>query len=495
MQQLSYSNRLRSCASQHTLECSLIAVNRTAVLWATVQSYCKDDSGFGPICATRALQVEEDLNLRQALKRRIRSNKALLHYSLKCYALAHPPPHRRANMEFEADAWNGVSSLHYQGGRMLGEDNSGPYPFREITHNRYETCPFMDTRLGLPMNVTNLELVLPYAADAYRLTTVLRNRYIAHRSLEDTRFNLVQSYLFSKFSVSIPAFLVRRKDRPIQDGGLEPLEAAFYMLGAAPFILIRQLIARGDRSSLSPEPKSGEALYDLSSESRTLISNRECACPASPKLIAGYFDVIMNGSYRGALEAPAVDRVFERIGDWQSLYEYTLAASRVDLLVLLSKAVTLRSLRQLRRDEALFSAEVIRDIESRLFGPLTLSYVGAPDGPHKCTALDAVVESFSALLRDHGDMTTPDEIAKISTPTVGDSPSMSTRDVARRIRESSDLILRSCLRDLQSVHVALGTRHWPAITFDDVLRRTGGPSLLSHLDQLEAAKGSRHGRH
>ena len=103
-------------------------------------------------------------------------------------------------MEFEADAWNGVSSLHYQGGRMLGEDNSGPYPFREITHNRYEACPFRDTRLGLPMNVTNLELVLPYAADAYRFTTVLRNRYIAERKLEDTRFNLVQAYAFSKFS-------------------------------------------------------------------------------------------------------------------------------------------------------------------------------------------------------------------------------------------------------------------------------------------------------
>jgi hypothetical protein len=142
-------------------------------------------------------------------------------------------------MQFEADAWNGVSSLHYQGGRMLGEDNSGPHPFREITHNRYEICPFRDTRLGLPMNVTNLELVLPYAADAYRFTTVLRNRYIAERNLEHTRFSLVQAYAFSKLSASIPAFLVRRKGHPIPDGAIEPLEAAFYMLGSAPFILIR----------------------------------------------------------------------------------------------------------------------------------------------------------------------------------------------------------------------------------------------------------------
>lgn len=439
--------------------------------------------------------MEEELKLRQALTRHIRSNRTLLHYALKCYSVAHPPPHRSANMEFEADAWNGVSSLHYQGGRMLGEDNSGPHPFREITHNRYEICPFRDTRLGLPMNVTNLELVLPYAADAYRLTTVLRNRYIAERNLEYTRFSLVQAYAFSKLSASIPAFLVRRKDHPIPDGAIEPLEAAFYMLGSAPFILIRQLIARGDRSSLNPNPESGEALYGLSSQSRTLISNRECACPAAPQLIAGYFDVIMNGSYRGALESPAVDRVLERIGDWRRLYEYTAAASRVDLLVLLCKAVALQSLRQLRSDAAPCSVDVVRSVEAKLFGPLTLSYVGAPDGQQLSRALDVAVESFSALLRDHGDMETPDEIARIAMPTASESPSMSTGDVVRRIRESSALILRSCLRDLQLVHAALGTSHRPAITIDDVLRRTGGPAFASHLDRLEAAAGSGHGRH
>jgi len=439
--------------------------------------------------------MEKELNLRQALTKRIRSNRTLLRYALKFYSVAHPPPHRRANMEFEADAWNGVSSLHYQGGRMLGEDNSGPYPFREITHNRYEACPFMDTRLGLPMNVTNLELVLPYAADAYRFTTVLRNRYIAERKLEDTRFSLVQAYAFSKFSASIPAFLVRRKDHPIPDGAIDPLEVAFYMLGSAPFILLRQLIARGNRSSLNPEPKSGEALYGLSAESRTLISNRECACPATPKLIAGYFDVIMNGSYRGALESPAVDRVFERIGDWRRLYEYTLAASRVDLLVLLSKAVALRSLRQLRSDAAQSSADAVRGVESRLLGPLTLSYMGAPDGQQRSSAVDFSVEAFSTLLRDHGDMETPDQIARIARPTASESPSMSTGDVVRCIRESSALFLRSCLRDLQSVHAALGTSHRPAITIDDVLRRTGGSAFASHLDRLEAAAGSGHGRH
>jgi hypothetical protein len=105
------------------------------------------------------------------------------------------------------------------------------------------------------------------------------------------------------------------------------------------------------------------------------------------------------------------------------------------------------------------------------------------------------VESFSALLRDHGDMETPDEIARIAMPTASESPSMSTGDVVRRIRESSALILRSCLRDLQSVHAALGTSHRPAITIDDVLRRTGGPAFASHLDRLEAAAGSGHGRH
>lgn len=424
------------------------------------------------------------MDIRRSLTRRIHADKTWLHYALKCYALVHPPPFRRPNMEFEGDAWNSISALHYRGGRMLGEDNSGPYPFREITGNRYDTCPFQDSRLGLPMNITNLELVLPYAADAYRLTTRLRNLYIAERGLTDVRFNLSQAYLFSKLSVGLPAFLVRRRDDPVRDGDIDPLETAFYMLGAAPFILIRQLISRGERPILDTDPKTGDELYALSDQSRTLISNRECACPANPTLIAGYFDVIMNGSYRGSLESAAVDRVFSRVGSWKRLYQYTLAASRIDLLVLLNKAMCLRLLYGLTDEAARISSDVIGRLEAGLLGPLTLSHIGAPTGQRLRQTVDNAIESFTALLRDHGDTETPDSLSATLTPSNCTSDNWGARETVHMIRSASSVILKACRRDLQMVHTTLGTTRWPAIGIDDIFNRSGGPEFASHLQRL-----------
>ena len=129
------------------------------------------------------------MKLTSLVFQQIRRHKLLHMWALRAYSLRHPPPYRRPNMEFEFDAWNGISSLHNHLGRMIGEDNAGPYPYREITGNQYETCRFRDSRKGLPMNVTNLRLVMPDAEDAYRLITVLRNRYIEYRKLGSPRLN------------------------------------------------------------------------------------------------------------------------------------------------------------------------------------------------------------------------------------------------------------------------------------------------------------------
>lgn len=428
------------------------------------------------------------MHLPEALKKYIKSNKAVHHMALQAYSLTRPPPYLQANMEFEADAWNGISSLYYQGGRQLGEDNSGPYPYREITHNRYETCKFKDTRLGLPMNVTNLQLVMPYAADAYRLTTALRNRYIEERNLSPGSLNLIQAYLLSKLSASIPAFLVRRRDSPVRSGQIETLEAAFYMLGAAPFILVRQLMARGDRAPLDDAPKSGSQLYLLSSDSRTLISNRECACPAAPKLIIEYFDVIMSGSYDGPLDSLPVQRVLGRIADWHRLYAYTLASSRLDLLVLLNRAITLRCLYRLRGESAQRFADVARQLQLKHEGALALSHVKQPGASGPVAAIDVAIEVLSALLRDHGDAETLDELGANAALLHDSNVSMTASDAATSIRAANNLIHRSCQRDLQLIHSSLGNRRWPSISPADLLLRTGGAEFAAQLGQLESTR-------
>ena len=424
------------------------------------------------------------MTLRQGLVRHLKSNKVLMHWALKAYAIQHPPPFRAANMEFFAETWNGISSLHYRGGRMLGEDNAGPYPFREVTHNAYEACPFADTRLGLPMNVTNLTLVLPYAADAYRLTTVLRDAYRAQRGGTAPRFSLVQAYLFSRLAISLPAFLVRRSDGPIGDGQIEPLETAFYMLGTAPLILARQLMARGDRTVLHGEPLDGESLYALSSESRTLISNRECACPATPKLIATYFDVIMTGSYQAGLESAPVARVLQRIGDIERLFAYNAAASRLDLWLLLHKALTLKLLLALEPGAAADLAELAAGVERALLAPLSLSDADASAGPAVGERLQVIIDTLVALLQDQAAADTTAALAQLQLLETRALPVLARSQAAGLLRNDSLVIHRSCQAELQAVHAALRTRRWPPITVDDLVRRTAGPDAERALRQL-----------
>ena len=71
--------------------------------------------------------------------------------------------------------------------------------------------------------------------------------------------------------MSLPAFLVRRKDQPLRDGSLQALETAFYMLGTAPFELVRQLMVQGDLQPLDPQPLGGEKLYGLADGTRALV--------------------------------------------------------------------------------------------------------------------------------------------------------------------------------------------------------------------------------
>jgi hypothetical protein len=411
----------------------------------------------------------------------VKHNRTLHKLALRLYSLRHPPPWRRANMEFEFDAWNSVSSLHCRGGRQIGEDNAGPYPYGEFTGNRYETCRFHDVRAGLPMNVTSLRLLLPSLRDAYQLTTALRNRYLAKRDLPERRFNLVQAYLFSKFAVSLPAYLARRKDRPVRDGELSPVETAFYMLAPAPFMLVRQLMVRGERTPLEAQPLSAERLYRLASDSRVLVSPRERACPATPKLIREYFDVIMNGAYQGPLDSAEVARSLDRLGDWHRFFDYARAASRIELLVKLSQALTARALLAVDRSGRIAGTEAEPALRAALDAALRASHA-KPSAEHDAHAVvETIVDTLAALLRDHG------AEAIVQLLDVGGACRRRSAEPddpvegAIRIRQITTAIAEAVGREVRTVHRCLGRGDWPAVGEEDLIRRTAGPGLARLL--------------
>ena len=350
------------------------------------------------------------IDLSRRAKRYIKGNPALYKLALKAYSLKHPPPYRQPNMEFHFDAWNAISSLHYRGGRQIGEDNSGPYPYKEIATTEYEWCRFADSRFGLMMNVSNLRSVMPYAADAYRLITILRNKYIAQRKIASPRFDLINAYLFSKFAVSLPSYMTRRRDHPVNDGDLPQLETAFYMLGTAPYMLVRQLMVRGDATPVERKPWNAQELYELCDRSRVLISTRNQGCPAAPKLIRDFIDVIMNGTYSDDLESPETARVLSVLGPWDRFYAYALASSRIELLIKIAQAIVARGLidmesaRQRRGDPPDPALLAVRALA------LSRSYVHASETRDTSSVLETIVAVVTELLIDHDEQAVVAEV-------------------------------------------------------------------------------------
>ena len=425
------------------------------------------------------------MNPKKYLIQKVKGHKNLLKLALKAYSIKYPPPYCQPNMEFQFDAWVGISSLHCWNGRQIGEDNAGPYPYREISGNQYETCPFTDSRAGLPMNVTNLRLVMPFAGEVYQLITSFRNMYIKKRQLNNHAFNLVQAYLFAKFALSLPSYLIRRKHNPLHDGNLQPVETAFYMVGTAPYLLVRQLMVRGDSTPLDPKMLSGQELYELADVSGVLISIRRKACPASSKLICELFDVIMNGSYKEPIYSPSVSRVLNEIGDWDNFFDYTLAASRLELLVKLNQAIIAQSLLNLR-SEGGFAQEVDNNLLERVLQcTLSLSHAKIENEKDAHYIVENIIDILYALLLDHGKEKTLRELHCNHCWKPEDVVNMrfSYSDI-QLIHQRHEILKEECRRELQVIHDTLGQTDWPSFNDEDYNKRIGGEELQTLLAKL-----------
>ena len=414
-------------------------------------------------------------------------HKTLRHWALKAYAVMHPPPHRRPSMEFNFGLWNGISSLHSSHGRQIGENNVGPYRYKEDIETEHEICRFGGSRDRLAINVTALRHVMAVWGDALQLTTVWRKQYIEHRHLGSERLNLVQGYLFSKLGAALPAYLTRRRKQPVRDGALPPLETAFFTLGVGPFMVVDALMVKGDLSPLELQPMSAGQLYELADSSGALVSGAGKGCAGSPKLIREFLDVTMNGTFSKPLGSADVQRALASVGDWNRFYEYAHAASRLELLVKLSQTLCAHALLTLlvRGDvgEAAEQSALQTALQSSLH---RRSHVSVAEHGDYQTILGNIVKVLIALLEDHGESKMLEKLR--AARLLEAAPALATNargEAVHRIRQTNALIYPACRRDLAAVHQTLGRPGWGRIAEVDLLRRTGGPGLPALLAQLE----------
>jgi hypothetical protein len=409
-----------------------------------------------------------------------KQHKTLRQWAMKAYTLKNPPPYRRPNMEFDLDIWNGISSLHGSDGRQIGENNAGPYPYKEDLPTEHKAHKFGGSRTGLPINITALKHVMGVWDDSLQLVTLLRERYIAQRGLPERRFNLLNAYLFSKLGTALPAWQVRRKGAPIADGELPPLETAFFTLGVGPFMVLRALMEKGDPAPLDPAPHTADEYYALADRSGSLVTPAGKGCAGSPKLIREFLDAAMNGTYAKPLDSANARRAIDSLGDWDAFYGYTLAASRLELLIKLAQALTARTLL------ALQAAGSVQDASERsaLASAIGQAYYRAVDDGDDPAIVANIEQVLCALIDDHGDAATLAQLRAAGL--LGGAAVTDPADAAQRIRTLHRLLFPACARDLQALHAHLGRPGWGRIDEAALMKRVGGPGLGALLQRFSA---------
>ena len=410
--------------------------------------------------------------------------------AVRLYSAVRPPPYRRPNMEFDFDVWNGICSFHSVDGRQIGENNTNPATYKELIATEHRVCAFEGSRQGLPINVTALRQVMSVWDDTLQFVTLLRNDYIRRRSLDGPRLNLRQGYVFSKLAAAYPAYLVRRRQNPID--ALPALETAFFTVGVGPFMVVRSLMERGDPRALHDAPLSAPEIYEMADSAGTLVSAAGYGCAGSKKLIVDFLDVMMNGSYQKPLGSANARRAMDSIGDWDRFHAYVEASSRLELVVKSAQYLCAQWLWALRSDSSALS-----DFELTLANKCLAHANHLPVGEHDDRLVTGQFIAIALALLDEldgsgvrsalvqADLLRPGRERHQPEPAVRDARAWA----ARRIRLTFQVLYPLCRQELDLTHRALQRFESTSISLDDLYTRCCGPDVTALLSSLETSSG------
>lgn len=413
--------------------------------------------------------------------------------AVRIYARLHAPPFRRANMEYDFDVWNGISSFRASNGRQLGENNTTPGIYREVVATEHKAARFGGSRQGRQINMTALRNVLPVWDDAVQLTLLLRDNFIARHGLSGPALNPRQGYVFSKMAAAYVAFLARRRQSPMADGAVSPVVAGYFTLGVGPFVVVRALMEQGDLAAAGAEPLSAAAWYELAERSGSLLAGDDRACAGSKAMITQYLDASMNGVYAKPLTSADAEAAYARIDDWDGFYRYLYAAARLELLIKLNQALMAQWLIGLDAVAALPGDEsrvLLRDC-------MTQCLNRAPPAVDERAMLARYAAIALALLDE---LVLPDDAHALRAPGwadgVGDvDPSASgLADALQRMRAITETLHACCVAELERVNAALAWAAPVRVSLDDQYVRVAGPQikpLMAALQRQVASLGHR----
>jgi hypothetical protein len=428
-------------------------------------------------------------NIIKPLLQTVYHSRKVNRVALKLYSSIFPPPYLRDNVEFHYDMWVGISSFYGENGRQIGENNTAPRRYKENMETLHKPSRFEGTRAGLLVNMTALRHVMNVWDESIQLTTALRDDYIRHRKLENTRFNLRQGYVFSKIGAALPSYLARRRESPILSGSLPPLETAFYTLGVGVFMTVRKLMEAGDLIVLCEDPMSAEQLYDLTENSGALVTPAGKGCAGSKKMIIEFLDIAMNGSFRNGDLTAKVRQSIDNIGDMDQFYDYLYAGSRLELLIKLNQYITASSIFSMHNCEDALTGKQRELLEKSLLN-FSQSFAIAEAQQAK---LGNTIEILLSLLEELNCTTIRQDLDRLGLLTICRGPETDleipvTTQVAKAvytIQAATELMHKYCEEELSRINCALGRVNSRKITIGDMYSRANGSYVKPLIDKID----------
>lgn len=241
-----------------------------------------------------------------------------------------PAPHTSPYMEWEYGTWTGSFAGFDEVGRQLGEANVLPEWMASPLDDKWIPFRGPGSRNGHPYNVDAFKEMGHCWNDLLLDGATLRNIYSQRYLGMQKRLSARDLFVISSIGVSVPSFLLRRKDAPVKDGELPRQSAAGFKVIGGMYAATSRMVNQAN-PMLAEAELDVEAFLTFLEDERLLLSPESRACAAPAKMIRQILDALIDP----AVDVPA-DQGLSYLGpDMDRAFEYGVMCARFDLAVLL----------------------------------------------------------------------------------------------------------------------------------------------------------------
>ena len=250
------------------------------------------------------------------------------------------PPYLTDTMEIEYGLWEGISSIHCNDGRQLGENNVKPLYLQDHSiKTNLHVSKHEGSRSGLIVNMTALQILMREWDESLKIIGAVKNIYLTNYKNESSPFNLYDLFIIAKICVSLPIFSVRKSNPIYKDNQLPSRVSAQFQLISGVFMIVRRMIEKGDSYIFNDIMPPAEKLFDYAENNSVFISEKNGqVCGGSKKKIIELLDFILKDNTSN--ENDSIECIKSIVGEVDRFFKYSLAAVELEILMAETRVVS-----------------------------------------------------------------------------------------------------------------------------------------------------------